>query len=393
MANLLYLFEKKIWWQQPERTVAVSCQAIEQYRANLMQIYRKKEWKTQGTGARFMGVEQEEQMWEQEHIAPTAMVLVDHDTLIYSAALGSGCAIYKKTLSSSFEEGLILRQPNYHIHAMALDAYHNRLILSVSYPHEREQHLAVVGIDCADHYEITEGGSIDNNPFIDPKQPDLLYYDSHGMAYDESEYMVDLMSREICCLNFATGEVETVVANPDFHFSKPSIDQNGHLYFLQRPSSKDKEPKEKKNTFKDLILAPAKITAAIVGWLDFFTQRYAGQSLKTSTGGRNPAKKVNKSEEDLFIEGNLIQVKETLERNKQLGLANPGIVPTDWQLMKRTPDGEISCLKKGVLTYTLMDNGELVYSNGRYVIGFDQASGEEHILLEEKLVQNFVAGQ
>ncbi|MEG0483158.1 MAG: hypothetical protein RR569_08630, partial [Acinetobacter sp.] len=137
----------------------------------------------------------------------------------------------------------------------------------------------------------------------------------------------------------------------------------------------------------DIVFAPFKIIRAIVGWLDFFTQRYTGESLKT-TSGHNPAKTQQKSEEELFVEGNLIKAQQNLERNKKAGEKYPGMIPNSWELIKMTPSGDMTTLKKGVMSFALK-NDSIFFSNGQYLVEITPDQNEK-LLVEAKLISKII---
>ena len=91
-----------------------------------------------------------------------------------------------------------------------------------------------------------------------------------------------------------------------------------------------------------------------------------------------------KTEEELFVEGNLIKAQQTLEHNQRAGEKYPGVIPSSWELMKLTPSGEMMILKKGVMSFLIQEE-RIVYSNGKYLIALNQHA-DEVILKEEKLV-------
>ena len=112
-------------------------------------------------------------------------------------------------------------------------------------------------------------------------------------------------------------------------------------------------------------------------WLNFFTMRYTGDSL--ATNGNNGTKAKKKSKEELFIEGNLIKAEENQKTNERKGEKYAGIIPYEWELMKRTVLGETISIKKGVLAFDVQKDGHVIYSNGKYIIKMLDNKEEERI--------------
>ena len=84
----------------------------------------------------------------------------------------------------------------------------------------------------------------------------------------------------------------------------------------------------------------------------------------------------------------MIKSQQNLERNQKLGEKYPGTIPNSWELIKMTPSGEMTTLKKGVMSFAL--NGDSIfYSNGKYLIEID-ANLNEKSLVEAKLISKIV---
>lgn len=387
MSSLFYLSNQNLYLLDGNKSITVSCQAIDQYKKNLVEIQQRKEWKTKGTGAQFTGNFSQDDQVDLNHIFPTDVVLTSDHKMIYTACLQEGTSINIKSLNDLQEtEGLILRKNDFVVQDMAYDEAKKRLALSVN-SNGYERHICILPLDANRTQYLTEGDCQDSNPCFDPQDTMQLYYDSCGLAY--GEHRIAYSPKEIYHLDMGTGELQTVASDPKFDFFKPKMDSLGNLYFIKRPYSRDGSHHSPVTTIKDIIFAPFKIIRAIVGWLDFFTQRYTGESLKT-TSGNNPAKSQQKSEEELFVEGNLIKAQQNLERNQKSGEKYPGMIPKSWELVKMSPTGEMTTLKRGVMSFALKDD-TIFYSNGKYLIELD-ADQNEHLRIEAKLISKIICG-
>ncbi|MEN8409101.1 hypothetical protein ABFP33_03905 [Acinetobacter bereziniae] len=387
MSSLFYLSNQNLYLLDGNKSITVPCQAIDQYKKNLVEIQQRKEWKTKGTGAQFTGNFSQDDQVDLNHIFPTDVVLTSDHKMIYTACLQEGTSINIKSLNDLQEtEGLILRKNDFVVQDMAYDEAKKRLALSVN-SNGYERHICILPLDANRTQYLTEGDCQDSNPCFDPQDTMQLYYDSCGLAY--GEHRIAYSPKEIYHLDMGTGELQTVASDPKFDFFKPKMDSLGNLYFIKRPYSRDGSHHSPVTTIKDIIFAPFKIIRAIVGWLDFFTQRYTGESLKT-TSGNNPAKSLQKSEEELFVEGNLIKAQQNLERNQKSGEKYPGMIPKSWELVKMSPTGEMTTLKRGVMSFALKDD-TIFYSNGKYLIELD-ADQNEHLRIEAKLISKIICG-
>ncbi|MCU4435274.1 hypothetical protein KTH93_07235 [Acinetobacter bereziniae] len=387
MSSLFYLSNQNLYLLDGNKSITVPCQAIDQYKKNLVEIQQRKEWKTKGTGAQFTGNFSQDDQVDLNYIFPTDVVLTSDHKMIYTACLQEGTSINIKSLNDLQEtEGLILRKNDFVVQDMAYDEAKKRLALSVN-SNGYERHICILPLDANRTQYLTEGDCQDSNPCFDPQDTMQLYYDSCGLAY--GEHRIAYSPKEIYHLDMGTGELQTVASDPKFDFFKPKMDSLGNLYFIKRPYSRDGSHHSPVTTIKDIIFAPFKIIRAIVGWLDFFTQRYTGESLKT-TSGNNPAKSQQKSEEELFVEGNLIKAQQNLDRNQKSGEKYPGMIPKSWELVKMSPTGEMTTLKRGVMSFALKDD-TIFYSNGKYLIELD-ADQNEHLRIEAKLISKIICG-
>lgn len=385
MAALLYLSNQNLYLLDGNKSITVQCQSIDLYKKNLVEIQQRKDWKTKGTGAQFMRTSSQDDEVDLTHIFPTDVALTADHKMIYTACLQEGTSINIKSSTDLQEtEGLVLRKNDFVVQDMAYDESKKRLALSVN-TQGYERHICILPLDANRTQYLTEGDCQDSNPCFDPRDTMQLYYDSCGLAY--GEHRIAYSPKEIFHLDMATGELQTIASDPKFDFFKPKMDGLGNLYFIKRPYSRDGSPQSPLTTFKDIIVAPFKIIRAIVGWLDFFTQRYTGESLKT-TSGNNPAKSQQKSEEELFVEGNLIKAQQNLERNQKAGEKYPGMIPNSWELIKMTASGEMIVLKKGVMSFALKDNS-IFYSNGKYLVEIDQ-NNNENLRVEAKLISKII---
>lgn len=373
MKRFFYMQEQRLFEFSDGRSSAVECAAVGQYTDNLKQIQRKKEWKTQGTGAAFMGVYQEEADFDNIH--PADAVVTADGRLIYGAVLQGGAAVQSKnTAAMEQAEGLILRHADCTICDMACDPAGKCLALSVA-DSWGERKLAILPLDNNRFQFVTEGECRDANPCFDPADGNILYYDTSGIAHTERGIVYS--PRAVNRLNLADGTLDTVLHDEKFDYFQPQTDAQGNLWCIRRPY-RDKE-QTGGHGLRDMALAPVKIGKALFGWLDFFTQRYSGESLRTS--GANPAKAKQQSEEEKFIEGNLVKVRQTKETAADGRL--PAAIPKNWELVRTGADGGQTVLKHSVMAYALLDNGGFLYSDGRHIIRAD-ADGSETVLLQTK---------
>lgn len=379
MENVIYISKGGLFLTDGGTSVDLPCEAVEKYKKTIAEVNQKKDWKTKGSGAMFMygaGVAAERAVTN----ANVTGAAFSGNEIIYSAVLDNSSAIYKRSVSvSEHDENIIIRKQDLKIFDLSLCKANGNLAASAGTGYARN--IIFIAANSVDLNFLTEGDSIDSNPAFDPKNPDVIYFDSCGIAYYENGFFLGVGPRSIAKLNTAAGSLDDVLTDDNYDFFKPKCDSGGNMYCIKRPY---KDTLRNKASLKDVFLAPFKIIKAIIGWLDYFTKSYAGESLKTKGG--NPARSKNLSEKEIFIENNLINVEKSLAESKQAGNQYPGIAPNNWQLIKVNAAGEQTVVKKGVLDYAITQNGDIVFSNGKFILMINiNEGGKEEILCKADL--------
>ena len=160
---------------------------IKQYCDNHEQIIRKSAWKSEGIGARFrmdrpvMGDEHVIQLAENAKI--TGLASDDNGEIIFCVTVGDSSGIFKRSIKLPFtdSEGHILHDRKLAFFDIATSP-DGRMAFSILNG-SREQNIAIAETGSPIFREITEGDSIDRNPFWDTQKKDTIYFDSAPIAY------------------------------------------------------------------------------------------------------------------------------------------------------------------------------------------------------------------
>lgn len=379
--QIIFISSNKITKLCDDKIEYLTSQPLETYKKNIREIQKKNEWKTSGSGALFTNSNISYLDADSKYSSHLGGISKFHsDNIIYSLNIENNTGLHIKNILDDTEpESFIIRKNHMNIYALDYQPTTGR-ILACANNQSSAINLAIFNDKNTDFQFITEGDCHDQNATWSKINPDIIYYDSRGIARDSAETFLGFSPRYIQQLNIKTGDLIEIIANEKLDFIKPKEDSDGNLYYIKKPY-KPLHTKEI-TSIKDIAMIPIKLCRAIFGWLNFFTQRYAGQSLKTS--GNNPAKNIEKNPEELFIEGNLINVlKEQKESEKQCN-QYIGFAPQNWELIKKTPDGNKITIKKGVLDYSLGENGDIIYSNGNYLIKIN-SNAEEKMLTKVKM--------
>jgi len=365
----------------------IPCGAIDNYRQTVMEIHKKNEWKTQGSGAHFMGAAVPRLEERDINTSVEAVVSTSDERLIYASTLETDCAIYAKSLRNPEDaEEYITRLVNTRIYYMDYDPAGKMIVVSASEGYF-EKHLALCGEEKANYRMITEGDCVDITPSFSHKDNNIIYFSSAGFYIDRNRGGAKYSSYALCMYDLSLNELCEVLSEEKYDYIYPQQAADGKLYCIRRVKQTSGGSGQ---SLLDIILAPFRFLRAVFGWANLFSQRYSGESLIKGKGGPNPAKDREKSEREIFIEDNLINVEKTIKENRLAGEKYPGIAPKSWELVSVGADGSVEVIKRGVLNYTFDNDGLLVYSNGRYILR-DQPEGEE-IICEAEIAKSLCLG-
>lgn len=329
----------------------ITCQRVSSYLDTLQKMRLRDEWKTKGKGAQFMGVEQKNYGETTAHGEPLLRSVCAHGgKLLYTTYIDGMGGMYLKNADTEGDETYIFANKEFDLTGIYSDGEKCVLTVGLGF---YERHIGIVNLKNGEINQITEGFTSETHPFISKKDSRKIFYTAMGYARDGGGNVVEKSPCSICCYDEGTGELSELVSDDEFDYIKPSDDSEGNLYYIKRQYECYKK---ESNLFYDILMFPVRIIKAIGGFLSVFSMAFGGEPLRT--GGRNPAKNKSKDERELFVEGNLIRASR-----KQEQTGDEGIIPSGWELIKRS-GGTETVLKRGVMDYRITDDGDIVYSNG-----------------------------
>lgn len=330
--------------------VPVSCARIEDYLEAVRKMKRRDEWKTQGSGARFMNVEEKYYDTESEFLRGIGS---SGGKLLYSTVIDGVGGIYFKEPDSG-DETYIFADKEYDIRG--IDCFDGKYCIDIGQG-GYERHIALMDAGSGDLEQLTEGFTSESSPFISRVNSENIYYTAMGYARDGYGRVTEKSPCSVCMYRGSDRALCDIVSSPEYDYIKPSDDSSGNLYYIRR---KYQPMKNSGNILFDILMFPVRIIKAIGGFLSMFSMMFGGEPLRT--GGADPAKSRKMNERELFVEGNLIKAKKLSEKDK-----DEGIIPSEWTLIRRSKDGSETVLKKGVMDYLLLEDGSILYSDGTWV--------------------------
>lgn len=245
---------------------------------------------------------------------------------------------------------------------------------------EYSSNIAVFNRSGGDYKTLTDGGSLDENPFLDFEGN--ILYNSYGVGRDADNQFVTYLPSEILRLDIRTMQLETLITDENFSFVKPITDSDGNIYCIRKPGAERK----RENVFLQIISIPVRIVEAIVGFVSTFVKIFTGKPMVSDGGNVKgngyAAKNGKKDRAKIFVNNQMINAEEELKRNQKSEYG--GFIPQEWTLIKVRPcgDGSYQILEEiaqGVADYCVLQDGEktkLLYTNGKFVFECFQENGK-----------------
>ena len=354
---------------------------ISGYINTIKKIQKKNEWKTSGTGARFMGLY--EPQYDEDVINRNVSingVSGNDKAVIYSAQFGEVSGLFIKVLHDNMVEGLVMSSQDVQLYKLSVHG--DKCVASVG--RNGERHIALFNIKTGEYKELTEGEVIEDYPNFS-NDGNKIYYSSAGLALSHSGFPIGIGPYSIFCYSNKENDINELLASESYDFIAPKEDKNGDLLFIKRPYRRSEK---NGNIFLDIIMFPVRIIRAIGGLLNYFSIIFGGESLMSGKNTKD-IKAKNRNEKDIFFDGNVINAQEAQKAKMHKGEKFPGIIPRSWELTRMDKNGNQICIKTGVMDYTICQNGDILYSNGNAIIRL-LTNGSEELIEKCSMANNLV---
>lgn len=356
----------------------------ESVRERALSIDRRHAWKAQGRGQQFMTGRM---LWGGAETETEALGLRFTGV---SAGRRPGELLY--TLETQQIVALLAREVGGDVETRLLHSNDRQLSFVSGCPDAEGLACAVrhdsgtsgIGVmkpDATDLAEVTEGDSVDLAPSWMPGQQALVFQ-SAGIGRDRGGQSHVLGPAEIKRLDLATGELATLLASPAHDFLGPRATADGCVLAIRRPWGGAQRVPFWRHLL-DLVLLPFRLLYAVFQYLNFFSARYTGRPLTTAGGPQQKAADARQ----MMIWGNLIDAREAARAGAAKGEEAPALVPSSWQLVRRSPAGVVTVVASGVLAFDLAGDGTVVWSNGS-AIDSEAPDGTRRRLIAEQGIEH-----
>lgn len=329
---------------------------IENYKANAESIERSKSWKHSGEGAQFRGdVRLNEGKTVFESSINGLFIADEEKEIIYSFEINQTSGIYRKNLADEKGgEAHIITSIDSSFKDGSFDARSGMLALSVQRNFVNSD-IAIFDVAKGDYKTVTDGDTLDSEPFISPDNANIIYFSSRGVGRDSSGNFACFSPSSIYRLDLDAVEAVEIKSDEKFSYLKP-VEYNGKLYAIKTPGKEKGE-----NPLLEIILIPFRIIQAIANFVNVFVRAFTGKSL--ASGGNNPTKGREYDSRREFIKGNLINVEKEMQKNRKKG-GDFGFIPLSWQLIE-VESGNV--IKSGIADYDIAPDGTIICTNGKHI--------------------------
>ena len=354
---------------------------IEKYRENCIAIENKNKWKYSGASAMFQ--QHNEGDTGINDYCAISSICAYNDDYIYSVTCGDVSAIVNTEIATG-EENLLIHTNNLKFYSMEYDSGKKQIVCSTSNDKDYlTRSITVFDLNSNDLRTLTSGDSIDENPSFSKFNEDI-FYNSRGIARNSQMLPVNYSNSTIYCIN-EYGKFDEIILDEKFDYIAPKTDAAGNLYYIKKPYVLLSV--NNSNFLVDFLLMPFRLIygfAKILLFLSNLTKKDKKRNM-SKTYGANPVLNKEMSERDLYIYEQNINLEKEEKINKKKGDKNPGFAPQNFELYKRTQSGEETKIKSGVLSFDVDAKGNIVYTNGKYIISL-AADGKEEIIHKDKII-------
>lgn len=361
MAGIAFVSQNRIYFLDGGRITEIPCGRLEKYREALAGIRRRTEWKTTGTGAKFMGQTGMPADDESNIYAQIGGIACYDGRLVYGIRLDESGSIYIRSLDpSDTDENLVVSGKE--IFPGRMSCLDNILAVSCG-ANDLEMHISAYELPSSVCLEYTDGDSIEEAPSFDGKN--RIYFSTAGYARDGAGRIAAVQNKSIVCLDTARCVMDEVISDEKYDYLYPKSDGCGGLYAVRRTAGGERTG-DGGNILLDIIKLPYRLIKALAGLLNMFSIIFGGESLKS--GGKSDAKAKQQDRKQLFIDGNIVNAEKNMQEAQRRGEKYPGIMPQSSVLVHIGPDGKEDIILRGVLDYTLLADGNLAVSNGSHIM-------------------------
>lgn len=350
-----YLSGGKLFLKSPDADAReVHSEYVQQLLDKREKSQRLHGWKQETSfGTSFVGGRVRQESNDNLSVEFTSLAFVPGENkLLYFIRDEAFGGLFEHDLESGKELRLVHRQ-NLQYEDLHFDPERNRLLCTTRHQNGIAN-LVSMSRDGSEYRELTAGDSCDSSPcWVDERR---VVYQSQGIARTSEGYIMAYGPASLQLLDLESSEIEPVFEDPTYDFLQPRVCSAGHLYYLRRPYEAPRYGG--RNILVDIVMFPFRLLRAVFHYLNFFSMMY---SRKPLTGAGGPDMQIDAKE--LMLKGMRIDAERALRRERRVN-GVPSLVPSSWELVRRTKQGRESVLARHVAAFSISAGDKIVYTNG-----------------------------
>ncbi len=344
-------------------------------------IERRHAWKSQGSGAMFMGG-----VMGGRAAAPgdipvllTGLTGGRDGSLLYSMETDAVSGIF--LLDAEGVETRLFHTADLKIRHAALHP-EGATLAATAFHKDMRSNIAVLPVHGTEFTEVTEGDSFDQLPQWVPGAGRRIVFQSAGVGRNAAGQFAGLGPCTIQEMDVESRDLEEVAAEEGRDLLQPRRAADGSLYFIRKPYESGIPKVSLLGSLRDTALFPFRLARAVFQYFNIFSMMYTGKPLVTQKG----AVQRRIDPRQMFIYGNLAHAQMAQAAEDE----SKSMVPSSWELVRRSNSGRTEVLAKNVLAYDLGADGSVLYSNGSSIFRLSP-EGRAERLLDSELIQQVLA--
>lgn len=369
----------------------IESQFVADYRARAKSAQRKTAWKTEGTGAKFMGGGM---LWGRDFDVEAIPVAVtglarghNESEIVYTLSTGVVGGVFRYDTKNRTEKR-VFHSAEHRLEHVATSRDHQVLACTLRHK-DGTTSLAVMPADGSQIQVVTEGDSIDLAPAWLPSAATkedhrhALVFQSAGIGRNQAGQFVAIGPAHVAMLDPEHGVLESILEKPTFDYLLPRMAEDRTLYFIRR-DYQDRESPSFFRSLLDALLFPFRLLAALFSYLNFFTLRYTGKPLMTS----GSARKRSADMRNMLMMGNMNDAEQAA--NQAAEREDTSSLFAGWTLCAKPENGDERVIARGIRAFDLLPSGDVLATNGTVVERIDK-NGKRHELHRDEDIVNIVA--
>lgn len=285
----------------------------------------------------------------------TNVVRLDADHLLYTLSSSTVTGLFEYDLSDKRERRLVHRN-DFRFQGLDLNSEGTHLCVG------KQLEEGVADIEMRDLSgrvtgQITGGDSVDSFPSFSKQDPDVVVFQSCGIARMDDGLFHSFGPSGINRIHLKTGELTELLSHESFDYLTPQEGPDGQVYCIRRPAFSGLKVPWWRAALQ-FLLFPFHFVHALYNFMNLFTQLFKNQP-SLAEGPRSAAPP---PQQHLTVLGRAIEIGKAAARKNSDG--EETLVPSDWKLIRIDSSGEEKEVASAVCSFAIDEEGGLSYTDG-----------------------------